>query len=135
MSEMTCEATVDNIDMVTDFVNAELASMGCPPTARAQIDLAIDELFGNIAHYAYDPSVGPATVSVEVSEDSLYAVVTFIDQGRPYDPLSADDPDIMLSAEEREEGGLGVFLVKQTMDDVSYEYHEGRNVLRIRKNF
>ena len=119
---------------MTDFVNAELETLGCPPTAQLQIGIAIDELFGNIASYAYNPDVGPATVRVEVAEDPLAVVLTFIDEGKPYDPLSAADPDIMLSAEEREEGGLGVFLVRQTMDDVRYEYHDGHNILRIRKN-
>ena len=134
MKELTIEATVENIAAVTDFVNAELESLGCPMKAQLQIDVAIDELFGNIAHYAYNPETGPATVRVEVEEDPMSVVVTFIDHGKPYDPLSRDDPDVTLSAEEREIGGLGVFLVKKTMDDVSYEYRNGQNILRIKKN-
>ena len=134
MKELTIEATVENIAAVTDFVNAELESLGCPMKAQLQIDVAIDELFGNIAHYAYNPETGPATVRVEVEEDPMSVVVTFIDHGKPYDPLSRDDPDVTLSAEEREIGGLGVFLVKKTMDDVSYEYRNGQNILKIKKN-
>ena len=132
--EMTVEATVDNILSVTDFVNDELDKLDCPIKAKTQIDIAIDELFGNIAHYAYDPETGPATVRVEVERDPLAVVITFMDHGKPYDPLSADDPDVTLSAEERKIGGLGVFLVKNTMDDVSYEYKNGHNILRIKKN-
>lgn len=77
-----------------------------------QIDIAIDELFGNIAQYAYNPDIGSATVRVEVSEDPLAVIITFIDGGIPYDPLKADDPDITLSAEDRPLGGLGIYMVK-----------------------
>ena len=99
-----------------------------------QIDIAIDELFSNIAHYAYHPGVGPATVRVEVVEDPMAVVITFIDEGVPYDPLSTEDPDTSLSAEERQIGGLGIYMVKKSMDEVVYEYKEGRNILRIKKN-
>lgn len=98
-----------------------------------QIDIAIDELFGNIAHYAYNPEVGPATVRVEVVEDPLSVVVSFIDKGVPYDPLSREDPDVELSLEERRIGGLGIYMVKKSMDEISYEYKDGQNILRIRK--
>ena len=131
--EMTVEATVENIPAVTDFVNAELEALGCSMKTQMQIDIAIDELFGNIAHYAYDPETGPATVRVEVEEDPMCVVITFIDHGKPFDPLSRENPDVTLSAEEREIGGLGVFLVKKTMDDVSYEYRNGQNILKIKK--
>lgn len=132
--EMTLEATVDNIRTVTEFVDTELESLDCPLKAQTQIDIAIDELFGNIAYYAYDPEVGPATVRVEVEQDPLAVIITFIDNGKPYDPLAAKDPDTTLSADEREIGGLGIFLVKKTMDDISYEYKDGRNILRIKKH-
>jgi len=134
MKEMTIEATVENISTVTDFVNSELEALDCPMKAQMQIDIAIDELFGNIAQYAYDPETGPATVRVEVAEDPMAVIITFIDHGKPYDPLAADDPDTTLDAETREVGGLGVFLVKKTMDEITYEYKNGQNILRIRKN-
>ena len=91
------------------------------------------ELFSNIAQYAYAPGTGPATVRVETEEDPRAVILTFIDRGIPYNPLAAEDPDITAPAEERSIGGLGVFLVKKTMDDVRYEYREGRNILRILK--
>ena len=134
MKEMTIEATVENIAVVTDFVNEELEMLDCPMKAQMQIDVAIDELFGNIAHYAYDPQTGPATVRVEVEDDPMAVVITFIDHGKPYDPLAQDDPDTSLSADDRPIGGLGVFLVKKTMDDISYEYRDGKNILRIKKS-
>ncbi|MBQ3013593.1 MAG: ATP-binding protein [Oscillospiraceae bacterium] len=134
MKELTIAATVENIETVTEFVNAQLELTDCPIRAQMQIDIAIDELFGNIAHYAYNPEVGNATVRVEVSEDPLAVIVTFIDNGIPYDPLRKDDPDITLSAEEREIGGLGIYLVKKSMDEISYEYKNGQNILKIKKN-
>ena len=133
MKELTMNATVENITRVTAFVDEELEALGCPMKAQMQIDIAIDELFGNIAHYAYNPEVGPATVRVEVVEDPLSVVVSFIDKGVPYDPLSREDPDVELSLEERRIGGLGIYMVKKSMDEISHEYKDGQNILRIRK--
>ena len=134
MKELTLAASVENIETVTEFVNAQLELMDCPIKAQMQIDIAIDELFGNIAHYAYNTEVGSATVRVEVSEAPLAVIITFIDNGVPYDPLGKDDPDITLSAEEREIGGLGIYMVKQSMDEITYEYKDGQNILKIKKN-
>ena len=134
MKELTLAATVENIETVTEFVNAQLELMDCPIKAQMQIDIAIDELFGNIAHYAYTPEVGNATVRVEVSEEPLAVIITFIDNGIPYDPLAKDDPDITLSAEKREIGGLGIYMVKKSMDEITYEYKDGQNILTIKKN-
>ena len=133
MKELNIAATVENIDTVTDFVNEQLEALDCPMKAQMQIDIAIDELFGNIAHYAYNPEVGDATVRVEVIESPLAVVITFIDKGVPYDPLAKADPDTTLSAEERAIGGLGIFMVKKTMDDIIYEYKDGQNILKIKK--
>ena len=134
MKEMTLPAVVENIAQVTDFVNAQLEEIGCPMKAQVQIDIAIDELFGNIAQYAYNPETGPATVRVEVSDAPISVTITFMDLGVPYDPLQKEDPDITLSAEERGSGGLGIFMVKKTMDEITYEYKDGQNILRIRKD-
>ena len=133
MKEITLAATVENIEVVTDFVNEQLEAMECPMKAQMLIGIAIDELFGNIAHYAYAPDVGEATVRVEVSENPLSVVITFIDGGVPYDPLATEDPDTTLSAEERDIGGLGIFMVKKSMDEITYRYEGGKNVLSIRK--
>ena len=133
MKELTIAATVENIETVTDFVNEQLEALDCPMKAQMQIDVAIDELFGNIAHYAYNPDVGDATVRVEVIDDPLSVIITFVDKGVPYDPLTAADPDVTLSAEDRAIGGLGVFMVKKTMDEITYRYENGSNILSIRK--
>ena len=134
MKELTIAATIENIGTVTDFVNEQLESLDCPMKAQMQIAIAIDELFGNIAHYAYNPEIGKATVRVEVIEDPLAVTITFIDNGVPYDPLAKADPDTTLSAEEREIGGLGIYMVKKSMDEITYEYKDGQNILAIKKN-
>jgi anti-sigma regulatory factor (Ser/Thr protein kinase) len=134
VKELTIAATVENIETVTDFVNEQLEALDCPRKTQMQIDIAIDELFGNIAHYAYNPDVGEATVRVEVVGEPLTVVITFIDKGVPYDPLAKADPDTTLSAEERDIGGLGIYMVKKSMDDVTYEYKDGQNILKIKKN-
>lgn len=134
MKELIIDATVENIEKVTEFVDEQLELLDCPMKAQMQIDIAIDELFGNIAHYAYNPDVGSATVRVEVMEDPLAVAITFIDHGIPYDPLASEEPDTSLSAEERQIGGLGIYMVKKSMDDITYEYREGKNILKIKKN-
>lgn len=133
MNELTIEALVENITKVTEFIDNRLEELNCPIKAQMQIDVAVDELFGNIAQYAYEQETGTITVRVEVVENPLSVVITFIDQGIPYDPLQKQDPDITLSAEERKIGGLGIFIVKKTMDEVLYEYKEGQNILKIKK--
>jgi anti-sigma regulatory factor (Ser/Thr protein kinase) len=134
MKELTIEATVDNIQTVTDFVDEQLENFDCPMKAQMQINIAIDEIFGNIAHYAYNPDTGSATVRVEVLEEPLSVIIAFIDNGKPYDPLKAKGPDLTLSADEREVGGLGVYMVKNLMDEILYEYKDGKNILTIKKN-
>ena len=133
MEELTIAATIDNLETVTAFIDERLEALDCPMKAEMQINVAVDELFSNIAYYAYTPEVGPATVRVEVVEAPLSVVITFIDHGVPFDPLKKSDPDITKSAEEREIGGLGIMLVKKTMDEVKYEYRDGKNILTIRK--
>lgn len=133
MKEIKLEAVVENIPRATAFVSEELDKIGCPMKARAQIDIAIDELFGNIAHYAYPGGTGDAVVQFEFDAPSRTAAVTFMDSGVPYDPLKKEDPDVTLPAEQRKIGGLGIFLVKKTMDEMRYERRDGRNVLTIKK--
>ena len=102
---------------------------------QMQIDIAAEEIFVNIAHYAYTPGTGEATICVELYQDPSAIEITFIDQGVPYDPLAKPDPDVTLSAKERKIGGLGIFMVKKSMDEVRYEYLDGCNVLTIKKGW
>ena len=132
--QITVNAQVNQVKRVTRFVNEHLKPLGCSERTRVQIDVAIDEIFSNIANYAYVPETGSVTIKVEVDENPLCAAITFIDQGIPFDPFAEERPDTTrLPAKERPIGGLGLFMVQQTMDDVSYEYKDGQNILTIRK--
>lgn len=131
MKELTVEATIKNIEAVTDFINDELETLGCPLKTKIQIDVAIDELFGNIARYAYGGETGKAEVRIEFEDDSV--IITFIDSGKPFNPTERAEPDTTLPVEERAVGGLGIFLVKKTMDMMDYKYSGGKNILKIKK--
>ena len=135
MAQMTFPATLDNIDAATDFMNGILESAGCPMRTQMKLAIALDELMSNVARYAYAPGTGDVTVCVKVPEAPRRAVVTLTDSGVPYDPLQKEDPDVTLSAEERGIGGLGIFIVKQSMDEMTYAYEDGRNVVTIVKRF
>lgn len=134
MKTITVEAKIENIDVVTDFVNTFLEENSCPMKIQMQIDVVIDEIFGNIAYYAYGSGSGNASVQVGIEEATRKIVLIFSDQGIPYNPLENKDPDITLNLEEREIGGLGIYMVKKMMDELSYEYADGQNILRMKKN-
>lgn len=133
MSILNVEATDENLDKVISFVEEALEQYDCPMKTVMQVDLCVEEIYVNIAHYAYAPQIGQATVQVDFTNDPAAVTITFIDQGMPYDPLAREDPDVTLSAEERGIGGLGIFLVKKNMDEVKYEYKDGSNILTISK--
>ena len=133
MAELTLLAVVENLNQVQDFVDAELEKLNCPMKTQMQVDVAVEELFVNIARYAYAPKTGSVTIRVQPDEKSHAVAITFVDSGIPYDPLAKPDPDVTLSAEDRQIGGLGIFMVKKSMDDMQYEYREGQNVLKIIK--
>ena len=134
MKELTIEATPENVDKVIEFIDVILEEYGCELKVKMAIDVAVDELFSNIARYAYHPETGYATVSVDVIQEPLSVEITFVDNGKPYDPLAKADPDTTLSVEDRQIGGLGIFIVKKSMDAVNYEYKDGKNILTIKKN-
>ena len=115
MDELNITATVENLNTVMGFVEEHLEKYGCPVKAQMQVALAVEEIYVNIARYAYNPEVGPATIQVEVHECPLEVVITFMDNGKPYDPLAKDDPDIALAVEDRDIGGLGIFMVGQIL--------------------
>ena len=133
MKSITVEAKIENVDKVTEFVNDVLEEKECPWKVLMQLDVAIDEIFGNIAYYAYGKGSGNATIQIEMEDNPPKITLIFIDQGIPYNPLENKDPDITLDIEDREIGGLGIFLVKKTMDELSYEYVDGQNILTMKK--
>lgn len=125
------EADTGNFPAVWEFVSQVLAKYGVDEAVLMQIELGVEEVFVNIASYAYPDTKGEALVEVAVEDD--IAVLRFTDSGVAFDPVAAPAPDTGLPAEERQIGGLGIFLVKEMMDDVSYSYEDGRNILFIRK--
>ena len=131
MKEITLDATIENVRTLTDLIDEWLESLDCSMKAQMQIDVAIDEIFSNIANYAYKEGAGLATVSYDFSDGK--AVISFKDSGTKFNPLEKEEPDVSLSVEEREIGGLGIFIVKKTMDEVKYAYVDGENVLTIVK--
>ena len=133
MPEVTVEAVKGSIPEVTEFVDAELERIGCPMKANMQIDICIDEIFANIANYAYGSRTGSATVRLDFDEAERLLSLTFIDSGEPFDPTNTPEPDITSPLEERPIGGLGLFMVKNMVDAMEYRREEGRNVLTIRK--
>ena len=132
--ELDIEAAEDNLREVMALVDARLEALGCPFRVQMQIDVAVEEIFVNIAKYAYDSFMGRAKVRLEVEDDPARIAITFIDQGKPYNPLAKEDPDVTLSAADRPIGGLGIFMVKKSMDSVNYEYKDGCNILTLVKN-
>ena len=133
MKELVIAADRNNLLKVQSFIDEQLEDAGCPMLTQIAIDVAVEELFVNIASYAYDQEIGVAVVQVEMLDDPLSVEITFIDNGKQYDPLAKPDPDITLGVKERKKGGLGIYMVKNSMDDMRYEYKEGKNILTIKK--
>ncbi|MBO4422557.1 MAG: ATP-binding protein [Clostridia bacterium] len=131
--EYETEAEIKNLQDVIDFVNSRISAIECPAKAKMQIDVAVEEIFVNVASYAYETGTGKVTVRVDTGSDAGAVSITFSDRGIPYDPLKKEDPDVTASADEREIGGLGIFMTKKIMDEVSYEYKNGQNVLTLKK--
>ena len=135
MEKITVEAVLDNLQTVMDFATEHLEARDCPMKISMQIELVVEEIFVNIASYAYQPDIGSATFCMEFEENPDAVLMTFIDNGKPYNPLEKIDPDTSLDIEERDIGGLGIFLVKKNVDEISYKYEDGKNILIMKKFF
>lgn len=131
VSERRFAARDENLSAVIGFVEQELEQADCPPKTIMQISLCVEELFTNVVHYAYPEQPGEVAFALQIQDGDLHLRMT--DSGIPFDPLKQEDPDISLSAEDRKIGGLGIFLVKKTMDEVRYEYKDSQNILTMRK--
>ena len=132
MEKITIDAKVENLENVTEFITSSLEEKNCSMKTIMQMELVIEEIFVNVANYAYRPNVGPITICKEIDDKAL--TISFIDGGVDYNPLEHKDPDINAGIDEREIGGLGIFLVKKNVDEVSYERKDGQNILTIKKN-
>ena len=133
-NELVIAAELKNLPRVLDFIEGHLEGTSISIKQKMQILVAVEEIFVNIASYAYAPDQGNAIVRIEFSDEPVEVTITFMDNGIPFDPLQRRDPDVTLSAEERRIGGLGIFMTKKTMDSVDYEYKNGQNILRLKKS-
>ena len=130
---MNLEAKKENLARVLSFVDGCLEAAGCSAKAQMQIEIAVEEIFVNIANYAYAPDSGDVEITVDIAGKPAEAVIEFRDRGAAFDPLAKPDPDVTLSAAERQVGGLGIYMVKKSMDSVAYTRENGQNVLTLRK--
>lgn len=136
MNELTIDAKTDNLHHIFNFLTTELESLGCDKKIIRQCKLCAEEIFMNISSYSYHPETGSVHITMDAIGNPypVKLVFSFSDTGKPFDPLSNDAPDIDAPLDDRPIGGLGIFLVTTTMDNVSYEYKDGRNVLTMEKN-
>jgi anti-sigma regulatory factor (Ser/Thr protein kinase) len=129
----TFVAKADELANVVDFVEGELDKYECNQKLKTSICVAIEEVFVNVAHYAYPDTEGGVDVSVAYDNATREVTFEIVDSGVPFDPLKKPDPDVSLPAEEREIGGLGIFIAKKTMDSITYVYENAKNKLTMTK--
>lgn len=135
-AEKVFPAKLEELENVQTFVRESIEAYDCPMKVMFQLDVAVEEIFVNIAHYAYDAAQGgEALVRCTVGGEPCQVVLQFVDGGVPFNPLAKEDADVTLSAEERKIGGLGIYMVKKSMDGMEYHYEDGKNVLTLRKSF
>ena len=133
MTSKIFPAKTDALDDVIGFVEQSLEEFECSMKNSMAICVAIEEVFVNVAHYAYGEGEGDVNFDISFNSESREVSFVMKDKGIPFDPLQKADPDITLSAEERTIGGLGIFITKKTMDKVTYAYENGENVLTMIK--
>ncbi len=132
--ELTITSNIDNLHAVNQFIDDSLASMDISKKIRNRLKVVIEEIFVNISNYAYDEDEGPVTIRKAICTEPSKIIISFIDNGKPYNPLEKEDPDINRDADKRKLGGLGIFLTKNFTDDINYEFIDGKNVLTLTKN-
>lgn len=133
MKTIRVPAKVDQLTVINQFIGEELEQYGCSVKTQMQVELAVEEIFVNIASYAYHPEIGEAEIGVDAGGDPPTVTIRFLDHGVPFNPLERSDVDVASAAESSDVGGLGILLVKKNMDDVVYSYEDGKNILTIRK--
>lgn len=133
MEEITVQAIPENLYSVLDFIDSELEASNCPTKKKMQIAIVVEEIYINIAYYAYYPDTGIVLVRCEVENNPSQITIQFIDSGKPFNPLEKKEPNLTLTAEERDIGGLGLYMVKKSVDCVNYGYKNEKNILTIKK--
>ena len=132
MKNLRIETTSENLDTVNAFIEEQLERLNCSPKTSMEILVSVEEIYINIVHYAYGENVGFADVSFDYNNGSVF--ITFTDEGIEFDPLKKEDPDITAPIRKRPIGGLGIFMVKKTMDSVDYKRIDGKNILTVSKH-
>ncbi len=132
--QLTMGAAMDNLEKATAFLDSGLGEL-VSPRILLQAELALEEAYVNVAHYAYPGAEGEVTLELSVDEEQRILELRLLDQGIPFNPLEESAPDLSLSSKEREVGGLGIFLVRKNMDAVLYDYQDGQNILTMRKKY
>jgi len=133
MSVLKLEAKLENLKKVMAFADEKLEALDCPLKKQMQLAVALEELFVNIAHYAYKGKDGNVEIQIETEENPSAVKITLIDTGNPFNPLKREVPDISLPAEQRQIGGLGIYLARKNTDGMEYRYEDGKNILTVRK--
>lgn len=134
MKELRIPALVESLDCVQNFIKDSMVSFTVSDKVLLEIDIAVEEIFVNIASYAYAPDIGEVTIKCKIIyEEDAVLEVSFADEGKPFNPLQKEDADITLSTEERKIGGLGILMVKRMMDKLDYQYEGNKNILTVWK--
>lgn len=131
--KIVVEATKTNLGKIFDFINKQLSSYSFSENTRSKINIGVEEIFINIANYAYGNEKGEVEIDCEIVGPPLKVEISFLDSGKKFDPLSYEEPDTTTSIENRKIGGLGILLTKKLMDDVEYQYIDGKNMIKIVK--
>jgi anti-sigma regulatory factor (Ser/Thr protein kinase) len=133
MNKIVVPAKIENLQKVLNFINQELESVEYNKTLLLQLELSIEEAYVNIVNYAYELEDGDVLISCSIDKNPTKVTIQFIDSGIPYNPLDNEDPDTLSKIEDKEIGGLGIFLIKKNVDFVEYEYQGGKNILTLKK--
>ncbi len=134
MENVTINSDLLELDNIFDKLDFLLSEYDYNLKLVMQLKLAVEEIFTNICNYAYDDKDGMVVLSLETNPSPLSITIKFEDHGSYFNPLDIRNPDTNLTAEEREIGGLGIFLVKKNVDEIQYENIDGKNVLTIKKH-
>lgn len=133
-SELILEASLDKLEDAFAFFNQALEEAGIKEDIQFKIQIAVEEIFVNIASYAYPKASGNAKLTFQIEENPKRIIMEFYDKGIPYNPLEKPDPNVNEDVMERTIGGLGIYMVKESMDDMQYKYEDDQNILILVKN-
>jgi anti-sigma regulatory factor (Ser/Thr protein kinase) len=133
-ARLVVDAECDELDKVNSFIHQHLGDADLSPKMMMDLDLAVEEIFVNIANYAYDGKEGNADISFSFNEEDRMVKMVFTDSGFPFDPTNRPRPRLTSTPGNRPVGGLGIHIVKKTMDKVKYDYLAGKNTLTIEKH-